>query len=113
MVVKKELNPHLQLSDAIKELITHVNRLREEYDKRINNDRRWRPRVYDRFAFAEAGPLLTHYAIDKVMEEWAATKDLFDAIQEGNAEVFQPPENGEECRFDCELPLRFRLPCKH
>jgi hypothetical protein len=69
VVVKKELNPHLQLSDAIKELITHVNRLREEYDKRINNDRRWRPRVYNRFAFAEAGPLLTHYAIDKVIEE--------------------------------------------
>ena len=47
------------------------------------------------------------------MEEWATTKDLFDAIQEGKATVFQPPENGEECPFECELPLRFRLPCKH
>jgi hypothetical protein len=98
VVVKKELNPHLQLSDAIEELISHVKRLRDEYNERINNDRRWRPRVYDRFAFAEVGALLTHYAIDKVMEEWAVTKDLVDAIDNGDEEAFQIDET-EGCHF--------------
>jgi hypothetical protein len=69
VIVKKELNPYLQLSNAIEELISHIKRLRDKYNKRINNNRRWRPRVYNRFAFAEVRALLTHYAIDKVMKE--------------------------------------------
>jgi hypothetical protein len=114
VVVKKELNPHLQLSDAIEELISHVNRLHAEYNERINNDRRHLPRIYDKFAFAEVGSLLTHYAIGMVMEEWVATQDMFDAIQEEEVDLFQPPEDGDEgCGFECQLPLRFRLPCKH
>ena len=47
VVVKKELNPHLQLSDAIRELITHVNRLCAKYNERINDDRRHLPRIID------------------------------------------------------------------
>jgi Zn-dependent oligopeptidase len=69
MIVKKELNPHLQLSNAIKELISHVNRLYTKYNKRINNNRRHLPRIYNKFAFAKVGSLLTHYAIGIVIEE--------------------------------------------
>ena len=46
------------------------------------------------------------------MEEWVATKDMADAIEEGNEASFDfDDDNG--CEFECHLPLRFRLPCKH
>ena len=99
-IVKKNLSPYLQLSDVIKELCTHVRNLRALYNKRINNDRRQRPRIYDKFAFHETGLLLTHYAIEMVIEEQVVTKDMADAIEEGEEEVFEFNDD-EGCQFDC------------
>jgi hypothetical protein len=66
----------------------------------------------DKKAFTTAGSLLTHWAIDKTMIEWRATKDFGDAIDSGDAEPFEF-NKVVGCQFKCELPLWFRLSCKH
>jgi hypothetical protein len=47
-----------------------------------------------------------------VIEEQVTTKYMADSIDGGGEEVFEF-NNGEGSQFDCQLPLRFRLPCKH
>lgn len=69
-------------------------------------------RLMDKKAFKRAGSLLTHWAVDKTMIEWRATKDFSDAIDSGDAEPFEFNE-AVGCPGKCELPLRFGLPCKH
>jgi hypothetical protein len=63
-------------------------------------------------AFRKVGSLLTHYAIDLTMVEWRAAKDLSDQIDGGDVKPFDF-EEALGCQFECELPARFRLPCKH
>ena len=46
------------------------------------------------------------------MVKWRATKDFADAIDSGNKELFEFDEV-IGCPSECELPLRFSLPCKH
>jgi hypothetical protein len=63
-------------------------------------------------AFAKARSKLTHYAIDKTMAEWRATKDFGDLIDSGDEGPFKF-DKAIGCQCKCELPLRFGLPCKH
>ena len=46
------------------------------------------------------------------MAEWRATKDFGDAIDSGDEGPFEFDE-AIGCLCNCELPLRFGLPCKH
>ena len=84
----------------------------EEYNKRINDNRKNNPTLIDLKAFAIARSKLTHYAIDKTMAEWRATKDFGDAIDSGDEGPFEFNE-AIRCLCNCELLLRFRLLCKH
>ena len=86
--------------------------LADEYNERINNNRKFQPTLMDRKAFRKLGTKLTHYAIEKAMAEWRATKDFQDAIDNGNEEPFVFDE-AVGCLYECELPLRYGLPCKH
>jgi hypothetical protein len=63
-------------------------------------------------AFAKTRSKLTHYAIDKMMAEWRATKDFADTIDSSNEDPFEFKE-AIRCLCEYELPLRFGLPCKH
>lgn len=112
VVVKKRLNKNLSVSAACEAIIAKTKKLAEEYNERINEDRKHRPTLMDKKAFKTVGSLLTHWAIDKTMIEWRTTKDFGDAIDSGDAEPFEFDE-AVGCQFECELPLRFRLPCKH
>ena len=56
--------------------------------------------------------LLTYYVIRKAMVEWRAAKDFAAAIDSGDEELFDFDEV-IGCPSECELPLRFSLPCKH
>ena len=63
-------------------------------------------------AFAKARSKLTHYAIDKTMAEWRATKDFGDVINSGDEDPFEF-DKAIRCLCKYKLPLRYGLPCKH
>jgi phosphatidylglycerophosphatase A len=112
VVVKVKLYRNLIISAACEAIITKTKKLAEEYNKRINENRKSDPTLMDKKAFEAVRGLLTHYAIGKAMVEWRATKDFSDAINSGDKEIFEFDEV-VGCLCKCELPLRFSLPCKH
>ena len=112
VVVKQNLNKNLSVSAACETIVVRIKLLAEEYNERINDNRKNNPTLIDLKAFAKARSKLTHYAIDKTMAEWRATKDFADAIDSGDEDPFEF-EEAIGCPCECELPLRFGLPCKH
>jgi hypothetical protein len=58
----------------------------------------------DKKAFKRVGSLLTHWAIDKTMVEWRATKDLSDTIGSSDTKPFDF-NKAVGCQFECELPI--------
>jgi hypothetical protein len=70
VVVKKRLHKNISVSDAIEAIVAKTLELAEEYNARINNNRKNTPRLMDIKAFRKVGSLLTHYAIDLTMVEW-------------------------------------------
>ena len=108
MVVKQNLNKNLSVSAACEAIIARTKLLAKEYNKRINDNRKNNPTFMDSKAFAKARSKLTHYAIDKTMAEWRATKDFADAIDSGGEDPFEFKE-AIGCPCECELPLRFLL----
>jgi hypothetical protein len=86
--------------------------LAKEYNERINDNRKNNPTLMDLKAFVQGRSKLTYYAINKTMAEWRATKDFSDAIDSSDEDPFEFDE-AIGCLCECELPLRFGLPCKH
>jgi hypothetical protein len=89
VVVKQKLNKNLSVSTAYKAIVAKTKLLAEEYNERINNNRKNNPTLMDLKAFAKARSKLTHYAIDKTMAEWRATKDFSDLIDSGDEGPFE------------------------
>jgi hypothetical protein len=112
VVVKQKLNKNLSVSTACEAIVEKTKLLAEEYNERINNNRKNNPTLIDLKAFAKGRSKLTHYAINKTMAEWRATKDFADAIDSGDEDPFEF-EEAIGCPCKCESPLRFGLPCKH
>jgi hypothetical protein len=112
VVVKQKLNKNLSVNTAYEAIVVKTKLLAEEYNKRINNNQKNNPTLMDLKAFAKARSKLTHYAIDKTMAEWRATKDFADAINSGDKDPFKFKEV-IRCLCEYELPLCFGLPCKH
>jgi hypothetical protein len=112
VVVKQNLNKNLSVSAACEAIVAQTKLLAEEYNERINDNRKNNPTLMDLKAFAKARSKLTHYAINKTMAEWRATKDFTNAIDSGNRDSFEF-EEAIGCLYEYELPLRFGLPCKH
>jgi hypothetical protein len=86
--------------------------LAEEYNERINDNRKNNPTLIDLKVFITVRSKLTHYVIDKTMAKWRAIKDFADAIDSGDEDPFEFKE-AIGCLCEYELPLRFGLPCKH
>jgi hypothetical protein len=86
--------------------------LAEEYNKQINNNQKNNPTLINLKAFAKTKSKLTHYAINKTIAEWRATKDFVDTINSSDKDPFEF-KKVIRCLYKCELPLRFGLPYKH
>jgi len=69
VVVKQKLNKNLSVSAAYEAIIIKTKLLAEEYNERINDNRKNNPTLMDLKAFAKARSKLTHYAIDKTIAE--------------------------------------------
>lgn len=112
VVVKQKLNKHLPIHKAVDTIVQKTNKLATEYNKAINEQRKALPRLLDNSAFGECGKLLTHYCLDFVSHEWRVMKNMADEIEEGKINEFVLDEE-EGCQFQCELPIRYGIPCKH
>jgi hypothetical protein len=69
VVIKVKLHKNLSVSAACEAIIIKTKKLAEEYNKRINNNRKSEPTLIDKKAFQAVSGLLTHYAIEKAMVE--------------------------------------------
>jgi len=67
--VKVKLYKNLTVSATYKAIITKTKKLAEEYNERINENRKTDPILIDKKAFQAVRGLLTHYAIGKAMVE--------------------------------------------
>jgi len=112
VVVKKNLNKNLTISAAVEALVTKTSELAETYNERINKDRMSLPTLMDAKAFATVKSQLTHYAISLVNAEYMQAKVLQDEIEHGESD-FTVVNEAIGCTLGCQLPARYRLPCKH
>jgi hypothetical protein len=60
VVIKRNLNKNLTISVAIEALVSQTAERAEEYNERINKDRRSTPTLMDKQAFRKVKGLLTH-----------------------------------------------------
>jgi len=67
--VKVKLYKNLTVSAAYEAIIIKTKKLAEEYNERINENRKTDPILIDKKAFQAVRGLLTHYAIGKAMVE--------------------------------------------
>jgi phosphatidylglycerophosphatase A len=106
------LNRNLFISATCEAIVAKTKKLADEYNERINKNRKTKPTLIDKTAFQVVKSLLTHYAINKAMVEWRAIKDFSDAIDNSDEEIFEFDEVvGCLCKY--KLPLRFSLPYKY
>ena len=80
---------------------------KKQLDQEIlcNQQRIRNPRLIDRNAFTLLIGKITHHAIGLVSRELDAAKSLAERI-------LSIVLDGGSCVYDCELPLRYGLPCK-
>jgi hypothetical protein len=112
-VIKAVTHRTKPLADAVRAIRDLANSLAENYDKRVNNDRRNLPRLLDKQAFRSIASLLTHSALNKTSIEWEATKKIGAQIEDGDESLKEQFEGSKECKLACELPVRWGLPCRH
>jgi hypothetical protein len=112
IIIKQKLNKNLSISAACEVIITKTKLLAKEYNKWINDNQKNNPTLMDLKAFATARSKLTYYAINKTMAKWRATKDFSNAINNSDKGPFEF-DKAIGCLYNCELPLRFGLLCKH
>ena len=102
------LNKNLTLSDAVFRICNSLESLAEDYEARISSSRISEPRLIDITFFRLVLRRVTHFCLEKCSTELSAAKQLYDSSE--NSDDFDP-EVG--CTALCQLPLRYRLPCKH
>ena len=104
VIMKESLNPQLRLSEATTRLDQTIRRKIKEIvnEEAISGNKI--PRTLDQRAFIQLIHTVTIYAIDIIAKEWESTKQAVDQGQE-------LPATAESC--ECEILLRYSLPCRH
>jgi hypothetical protein len=98
------LNHQLSLAEASSRLAKEIRMLLRDLDEEESKSHGSTPRTLDLRAFNAVIGQVTEWAINRVAEDWEACKQ---AISTGTDQQLA----SEQC--ECELLLRFSLPCKH
>jgi len=110
------LHKNLKVSDAVFRICNRLESLIEDYEQRLSRSRISEPRLIDITFFQRVLRRVTHYCLNLCGSELLKAKELYDIEQSGskkdddNDDKFDPNIG---CQQLCELPLRYRLPCKH
>jgi hypothetical protein len=106
------LHKNLKVSDAVFRICNRLESLIEDYEQRLSRSRISEPRLIDTTFFRLVLRRVTHYCRELCSSELLKAKELYDIEVLGGEEDDEfDPEFG--CEQLCELPLRYRLPCKH
>ena len=106
------LHKNLKVSDAVFRICNRLESLIEDYEQRLSRSRISEPRLIDTTFFRLVLRRVTHYCLELCSSELLKAKELYDIEVLGGEEDDEfDPEFG--CEQLCELPLRYRLPCKH
>lgn len=106
------LHKNLKVSDAVFRICNRLESLIEDYEQRLSRSRISEPRLIDTTFFRLVLRRVTHYCLELCSSELLKAKELYDIDVLGGEEDDEfDPEFG--CEQLCELPLRYRLPCKH
>jgi hypothetical protein len=105
------LNKNLTLSDAVLRICNSLESLAEDYEARLSPSRISEPRLIDIAFFRLVLRQVTHFCLEKCSIELLAAKQLYDEMVVSRQNNDFDPEVG--CIAPCQLPLRYRLPCKH
>jgi len=103
-VTKTLLNHQLSLAEASSRLAKEIRMQLKDLDEEESKSYGSTPRTLDLRAFSAVIGQVTEWAINRVAEDWEACKQ---AIGTGIDRQLA----SEQC--ECELLLRFSLPCKH
>jgi hypothetical protein len=103
-IFKQVLHGQLTLEQAARRTGEQVQRLLRDLSIDEDRSRIQRPNIVDEVAFRLVIGRAIHKAILLVAHDWEGLKQAFNA----NRRICQP---SEEC--DCELPLRYGLPCAY
>lgn len=109
-MVKEVTNRHTPIRVSVKLIGAEIKNEQTEQEVAINNQRISNPRLMDRNMFQNLIGLITHQAIDLISRELDAAKKIMEDIAHGGEPIIESA--GESCIYDCELPLRYGLPCK-
>lgn len=104
------LSKNLKVSEAVHRICNRLESLVEDYEQRLSRSRISEPRLIDTSFFRLVLRRVTHYCHELCGTELLRAKELYDKEDERFEDEFDP-EVG--CEKDCQLPLRYRLPCKH
>jgi len=102
----------MPISKTIQIIVEQTKDLGRRHNAKINQQRRTTPQILNGAAFAVVKRKLTHYTLKLSIRKWSATNKIADDIKEGREEEFYFNED-KGCTFNCKLPARFGLPCRH
>lgn len=108
-VFQAVLNPQISVENAVKAMIAKLRLIYRKLRAMEERSRIDRPRAAEFNAFSVVIGKVTTYAIEKTNPEWIAVKALVAAA---TAEGEDLPTRAE-LLCDCELYIRFALPCCH
>ena len=112
VLLTANLHKNLKVSDAVFRICNRLESLIEDYEQRLSRSRISEPRLIDTTFFRLVLRRVTHYCLELCSSELLKAKELYDIEVLGGEEDDEfDPEFG--CEQLCELPLRYRLPCKH
>jgi hypothetical protein len=115
VLLTANLHKNLKVSDAVFRICNRLESLIKDYEQRLSRSRISEPRLIDAIFFRRVIRRVTHYCLNLCGPELLKAKELYDIEFlgdniDGDNDEFNP-EFG--CQQLCELPLRYRLPCKH
>ena len=110
-ILTSNLHKNLSISEAVFRICNRLDSLTEDYEERLSRSRISEPRLIDVTFFQLVLRRVTHYCLELCGVELLQAKELYDIeVSGGEYNGFDPKVGCEEL---CQLPLRYRLPCRH
>ena len=118
LMVKGVTNKHTPMRDSVNRIYTEIKSAQREYKIALHRKMGHLPVLMDHSAFTSLKGKITHSAIAMISRELNSAKinaekfnqQIFFGVEPGNTAIIE--SSGDCCISECELPMRFGLPCK-
>ena len=117
-MVKGVTNKHTPMRDSVNRICTEIKSAQREYEIALYRKMGHLPVLVDHSAFTSLKRKITHSAIAIISRKLNFAKinaekfnqQIFFGVEPGHIAIVEQP--GDCCISECELPIRFGLPCK-